>query len=79
MTTATISNSRRVTAQKVRFHGHWLTRDQIQAYLDASSKKRAKLVVQYKQRGPFLTDQDFDDLTADLAMWRERWLRRISR
>lgn len=79
MTTATISNFRRVTAQKVRFHGFYLTHDQIQAYLDASTRKRAKLVVAYKQRGPFLTDQDFDDIAGDMAKWRQRWLSRVSR
>lgn len=65
--------------RKLRFHGHYLTPTQIQAYLDASTRKRAKLVVQYKQRGPLLTDQDFDDITGDLRSWSIRWLARVSR
>lgn len=65
--------------RKLRFHGHYLTATQIAAYLDASTRKRAKLVVAYKQRGPFLIDQDFDDMQLDLAAWRSRWLARVSR
>ena len=66
-------------AQKVRFHGFLVRPEVIPAYLDASTRKRAKLVVQYKQRGPFLTDHDFDGISGDLAAWRERWLARVAR
>lgn len=65
--------------RKVSYHGFMVTPTQIHACLDASTRKRAKLVVQYKQRGPFLTDQDFDDMQIDLAAWRWRWLARVAR
>lgn len=67
------------STEKLRFHGFMLTPTQIQACLDASTRKRGKLAVQYKQRGPFLTDQDFDGISGDLAAWRERWLARVAR
>lgn len=72
MTTA-IANQ----AYKVRFGSFYLTERQIAAYLDASTKKRAKLHIQYR-RGGILTDQDADNIVGDMAMWRLRWLRRVA-
>lgn len=69
----TLSTNSTVTAPKIRFHGYYLTPAQLNAYLDASTKKRARLVVQYKQRGTFL------GIAGDLASWRERWLTRVTR
>lgn len=80
MTTATISNFRTATVRRLSFHGHRITPAQLNAYLVARTRKFEKLMVQYKAaRGPILIDADFDHIAADLAMWRQRWLSRVSR
>lgn len=55
-----------------------MTARELVAYLEAADRKRARLLVQYRQRGPILTDQDYDDLAGDLANWRRRWLARVA-
>ena len=65
--------------RKLSFRGYRITPTQLNAYLDAKTRKFQKLVVQYKQRsGPILNDQDFDNLSGDLRQWRARWLRRVA-
>lgn len=66
-------------ARRLSFHGFRITPAQLDAYLVARTRKFNKLVVQYKAaRGPILIDADFDHIAADLAMWRQRWLARVS-
>lgn len=77
---ATISPIKIATERKLSFRGYRITPSQLNAYLDAKTRKFQKLIVQYKQRGgPILTDQDFDHISGDLTSWSARWLARAAR
>jgi hypothetical protein len=45
-----------------------------QAYLEASSRYRAQLVLKAKKRGPIILDRQWDDIAGYMIAWRKGYL-----